>query len=99
MCICPIFSRLDIESSTDYTASMMTTTAVSPRSRTVTLILAILLFFSCFGGLHRIYTGKLISGVLQLITGGGFIIWQVIDIIRILCGTYDDAQGRSVIEW
>ncbi len=72
---------------------------VSPRSRTVTLILACLLFCSFCGGLHRIYTGKIISGVLQILTGGGFFIWQVIDIIRILLGTFDDAQGRDIVEW
>ncbi len=72
---------------------------ISPRSRTVTLILACLLFCSCCGGLHRIYTGKIISGVLQILTGGGFVIWQVIDIIRILLGSFDDAQGRDIAEW
>lgn len=72
---------------------------VSPRSRTVTLILAFLLFFTGFGGLHRIYTGRLISGLIQLFTGGLLGIWQIIDIVRILCGTYTDAQDRSVSEW
>ncbi len=72
---------------------------VSPRSRTVTFILACLLFCSCFGGLHRLYTGKIITGILQILTGGGFCIWQIIDIIRILLGTFDDAQGRDIIEW
>lgn len=72
---------------------------VSPRSRTVTLILAGLFFFSCCGGLHRIYTGKIFTGILQILTGGGLFIWQIIDIIRILLGTYDDAQGRDIVEW
>ena len=72
---------------------------ISPRSRTVTLILACLFFCSCCGGLHRIYTGKIISGILQILTGGGLFIWQIIDIIRILLGTFDDAQGRDITEW
>lgn len=78
---------------------MIPSTTVSPRSRTVTLVLAGLIFFSAVGGLHRIYTGRIISGVLQMLTGGGFLIWQIIDIIRILLGTYEDAQGRDVCEW
>lgn len=78
---------------------MTSTTPASPRSRTVTLILAFCLFFTAFGGLHRIYTGKLISGIIQLLTGGGLFIWQIIDIIRIFCGTFDDAQGRDITEW
>lgn len=72
---------------------------VSPRSRTVTLVLAFLLFFMGFGGLHRIYTGRHISGLIQLCTCGLLGIWQIIDIVRILCGTYTDAQDRSVSEW
>ena len=72
---------------------------ISPRSRTVTLILACLLFCACCGGLHRIYTGKIFTGILQILTGGGFLIWQIIDIIRILFGSFDDAQGRDITEW
>lgn len=78
---------------------MSTSSTVSPRSRTVTLILACLLFFTGFGGIHRIYTGKHISGIIQLLTCGLLGIWQLIDIIRIICGTYTDAQDRSVSEW
>ena len=71
----------------------------SPRSRTITLILACLLFVLGLGGLHRFYTGKIISGIIQLITAGGFFIWQIIDIIRIIMGSYEDAQSREVSEW
>ncbi len=74
-------------------------TSVSPRSRTITLILACLLFVLGLGGLHRFYTGKIISGIIQLITAGGFFIWQIIDIIRIIMGSYEDAQSREVSEW
>lgn len=72
------------------------TVPVSPCSRTLTLILALLLFF-LVGGLHRIYVGKVISGLIQLLTGGGFLIWQIIDIIRIICGTFDDKKGRVIL--
>ena len=34
--------------------------------------------------------------VIQFLTVGGFIIWQVIDIIRILCGCFDDKEGRII---
>ena len=74
-------------------------TYVSPRSRTITLILACLLFIIGLGGLHRFYTGRIISGIIQLITAGGFLIWQIIDIIRIIMGSYEDAQSREVSEW
>lgn len=72
---------------------------VSPRSRTVTLLLAISFFVFGLGGLHRIYVGKLVSGIVQLVTLGGLGIWQIIDIVRILLGTFDDTQGRDIEEW
>ncbi len=74
-------------------------TYVSPRSRTITLILACLLFIIGLGGLHRFYTGRIISGIIQLVTAGGFLIWQIIDIVRIIIGSYEDAQSREVSEW
>ncbi len=73
--------------------------SISPRSRTITLILACLLFVVGLGGLHRFYTGKIISGIIQLITGGGFLVWQIIDIARIIIGSYEDAQGREISQW
>lgn len=70
----------------------------SPRSRTVALVLA-LLGFSFVCGLHRLYAGKWITFILQLITVGGLFIWQIIDIVRIIGGNFDDAQGRNITEW
>ena len=67
--------------------------STSPRSRTLTLILACLLFVIGLGGLHRFYSGKIISGIIQLITAGGFLI------VRIVIGSFDDAQGRDISEW
>ena len=71
----------------------------SPRSRTVTLICALALFFTGIGGLHRLYTGKIFTFILQALTLGGFGVWQIIDILRILMGTFEDAQGRDISEW
>lgn len=67
----------------------------SPRSRFTTLLLSLLIFCG-FGGVHRIYVGKVITGVIQFLTGGGFIVWQVIDIIRIILGCFDDKEGRTI---
>lgn len=67
----------------------------SSRSRLVTLLLSLLIFCG-FGGVHRIYAGKVITGIIQFLTGGGFIVWQVIDIIFIICGCFDDKEGRSI---
>lgn len=69
---------------------------VSPRSHLATFVLSLLLFCTGFGGLHRLYTGHLISGLIQMLTGGGFFVWQIIDIIRICSGSFEDGEGRLV---
>lgn len=70
--------------------------SASPRSHLATFVLALLFFCTGIGGLHRLYTGHLISGILQMATGGGFIVWQVLDIIRICRGTFRDGNARLV---
>ena len=44
-------------------------------------------------GVHRFYVGKIGTGILQLITGGGFGIWWLIDLFMILIGKFTDANG------
>lgn len=67
----------------------------SSRSRFTTLLLSLLIFCG-IGGVHRIYAGKVVTGIIQFLTGGGFVIWQVIDIIRIVLGCFDDKEGRAI---
>ena len=57
------------------------------------LLLAI--FLGVFG-FHRFYVGKVGTGILMLLTGGGFLIWLLIDIIIIAIGLFTDKQGRRV---
>ena len=65
---------------------------LSPRSRTIALILCILSFFG-FGGLHRFYVGKTATGVLHICTVGLFFVGTVIDLMAILNGTFTDKYG------
>ena len=60
----------------------------------VTLILSILV-----GGLgiDRFYLGKVGTGILKLITFGGFGIWWVIDIILIVTGSMKDSEGKELV--
>ena len=67
----------------------------SPRSRFIAFLLSLLLFCG-FGGVHRIYAGKVITGVIQFFTVGGFVIWQVIDMLRIVLGCFDDKEGKTI---
>jgi TM2 domain-containing membrane protein YozV len=68
----------------------------SPRSRTVTLILAI---FLGVVGAHRFYTGRIRSGILQLLTLGGLGLWWLYDLILIISGSFRDGEGRLIANW
>jgi len=46
------------------------------------------------GGFHRLYTGHTFSGLLQLLTLGGFLIWQILDLLSILAGAFRDSEGK-----
>ena len=49
-------------------------------------------------GLHRFYVGRTWSALLQLVTLGGFGIWQVVDMVRIGLGRFTDEDGLR-LEW
>ncbi len=71
--------------------------AGAPRkSRMMALILCIIGFFG-FAGLHRMYVGKVGSGVLWFFTGGMCVIGTVIDLISILSGGFRDSYGQPLI--
>ncbi|PAF46176.1 hypothetical protein BKH46_08545, partial [Helicobacter sp. 12S02634-8] len=69
------------------------------RSFVVTLLLW---FFLGTLGAHRFYTGKIGTGVVQLlltITIYGLlinIVWLLIDLITILTGSFKDKEGRDL---
>lgn len=64
---------------------------VSPKSWLAALLLC---FFLGGIGVHRFYVGKVGTGILQLLTLGGFGIWALIDFIVIIVGKFRDSQGR-----
>ncbi|MDQ5957653.1 MAG: hypothetical protein QG614_628 [Patescibacteria group bacterium] len=57
----------------------------------ITLLLAI--FLGTFG-IHRFYNKKIGTGILMLITFGGFGLWQLIDIILIVTETFKNKSGH-----
>lgn len=64
--------------------------------------LAALLFCLFLGvlGIHRFYAGKIWTGVLVIVTAGGFFgIWPLIDLIMIACGVFKDKEGNTLKTW
>jgi TM2 domain-containing membrane protein YozV len=47
-------------------------------------------------GIHRFYAGKIGTGLLQLVTMGGFGIWAIVDNIMIAWGTFTDGNGQRI---
>lgn len=70
-------------------------TVTSDRSRFVAFFLC--LFFGVFG-VHNFYVGKFFWGLIYLLTLGLFGIGWVIDLIRILLGTFKDGDGVPLRE-
>ena len=66
------------------------------KSKTVALILCIIGFFG-LGGLHRMYVGKVGSGILHFFTYGLCGIGTIIDLISILTGGFRDSYGRPLL--
>jgi TM2 domain-containing membrane protein YozV len=66
---------------------------VSKKNGIVCLLLCF--FLGCLG-IHRFFVGKIGTGVLMLITLGGFGIWALIDLIMIIIGKFTDASGKAV---
>lgn len=66
---------------------------VSPKSKMVALILCV---FGGFLGLHQFYAGSIGKGILYLFTFGVFGIMWIIDILRILAGTFKDGNGLPI---
>lgn len=72
--------------------SAVTTTA-PPKSFVATWLLALLLGYF---GVDRFYLGKVGTGILKLITFGGFGIWWLVDLILVLAGAQRDKQGQTL---
>jgi TM2 domain-containing membrane protein YozV len=49
-------------------------------------------------GVHRFYTGHVLIGLVQLFTLGGLGIWTLIDLIRIIRGSYRDRKGNPLLK-
>jgi hypothetical protein len=71
----------------------MTLVAIPEKSFVVTWLLALLLGVL---GIDRFYLGKSGTGVLKLLTTGGFGVWALIDLLIVLSGGQRDFVGRPL---
>lgn len=69
---------------------------VSKKRKLPALLLC--LFFGMFG-VHRFYVGKVATGLLELLTLGGFGLWWLFDLLVILLGGFTDKEGRLITRW
>ncbi len=65
----------------------------APKSFLATWLLS--LFLGTLG-IDRFYLGKIGTGVLKLITGGGLGLWSLIDLILVLTNSQRDKSGRPL---
>ena len=66
---------------------------VSEKNGVVALLLC---FFLGTIGVHRFYAGKIGTGIVMILTLGGFGIWTLIDFIMIICGAFTDSDGNKI---
>jgi len=60
------------------------------------LVTLLLCFFLGSVGIHRFYVGKVGTGILMLLTAGGFGLWTIIDFLVIAFGNFKDKDGRKI---
>ena len=56
----------------------------------------LLCFFLGSLGIHRFYLGYTLIGVIQLLTFGGFLIWTILDLIRLFIDSLKDSEGNDL---
>ena len=57
--------------------------------------LLLCIFVGAFGG-HRFYTKKFGTAILMILTAGGCGVWTIIDLIMIISGKFQDANGNFI---
>jgi TM2 domain-containing membrane protein YozV len=70
--------------------------SVLPSSDKSFLVTWLFALFLGFFAVDRFYLGKVGTGILKLITFGGFGIWVLVDLVLVLAGAQRDKQGQKL---
>ena len=62
------------------------------KNRFLAILLCVLGLFG-LAGLHRLYVGKYVSGILYFLTAGGFYIGTICDLYALSKGSFKTADG------
>lgn len=73
----------------------METTTPPPYRRNYFIALALSIIVG-YLGVDRFYMGKVGTGILKLITFGGFGVWYIVDIVLIAIGSMRDINGQPM---
>lgn len=79
-------------------AEQPVTEAVKPDKRRHFLAAFFLSFMFGVFGVDRFYLGKYMTGILKLVSFGGFGFWAMIDLSLIMSGSMRDKQGNELID-
>jgi len=65
------------------------------KSKSTTILLCLLGFLGV-AGLHRIYTGHVLSGLIFLVTGGLIGIGTLFDLLNLIFDVFEDKAGYKL---
>lgn len=75
-------------------SNRVSNTSISDKSGITTLLLCCFLGFL---GVHRFYVGRVNTGLLMLVTLGGFGLWWIADTVMVACSEFTDSEGRTIM--
>jgi TM2 domain-containing membrane protein YozV len=90
-------SKCGVQIETDSSFPQIKKPHPSPKSHQKSPIVVLILgLFLGILGIHRVYVGKIYTGLFMLITVGGFGIWYLVDLILIVTNKFEDKNGTII---